>query len=260
MADELTRPHDYRVLLEACPDLTIVGGQAVNVWAITYLEAAHTSHTDLGSHDMDVIARIKVAEIIAALPNWKSEKPPMWSFDRRLLRLTARADDGRLLIVEVLGKVHGLEKEDLEAVAEIEQDGVKYRTLDPVAMLKAKAANVRELDQTGPPPRQDRAHLHIIAQCVAPFLRDAHQQAVSDPVLHDECAKTISRTFQTLSDRHTLKTLLAEGIQPQALIPAELKDSPIEKVRMAFEHQMPRLEKTAATSGPTGRSPGRRND
>lgn len=248
MADELTRPHDYRVLLETCPDLTIVGGQAVNVWAITYLDSSAASRTDLGSHDMDVLARMKVAEIIAALPNWKNEKPPMWSFDRRLLRLTSRAEDGRVLIVEVLSKVHGLDNEDLEAVAEVEKDGVKYRALDPVAMLKAKVANVRELDQAGPPPRQDRAHLHIIAQCVAPFLRDAHQQATSAPALHGEFARTISRTFKTLSDRRLLKTLLAEGIQPLALLPAELKDSPIEKVRAAFEHQMPRLEKNVASA------------
>lgn len=248
MADELTRPHDYRVLLEACPDLTIVGGQAVNVWAITYLDSSVESRTDLGSHDMDVLARMKVAEIIATLPSWKNEKPPMWSFDRRLLRLTSRAGDGRMLIVEVLSKVHGLDSEDLEAVVEVVQDGVKYRALDPVAMLKAKAANVRELDQTGPPPRQDRAHLHIIAQCVAPFLRDAHQQVSGDPTLHGEFAKTISRTFKTLSDRRLLKTLRAEGIQPLSLLPAELKDSPIEKVRTAFAHQMPRLEQMVTAS------------
>ena len=169
MSDELTQPHDYRVLLEACPDLTIIGGQAVNIWAIAYLNAADARPEALGSHDMDVLARMKVAEIIAALPGWKSEKPPMWSFDRRVLRLTSRAKDGRLLVVEVLGKVRGLEQEDLEAVEELEQGDLKYRVLDPVAMLKAKAANVREIDQAGPPPRQDRAHLHIIAQCVGPL-------------------------------------------------------------------------------------------
>jgi hypothetical protein len=35
---------------------------------------------------------------------------------------------------------------------------------------------------------------------------------------------------------------MAEGIQPLALVPAELKTSPIEKARTAFEHQVPRLE------------------
>ena len=168
----------------------------------------------------------------------------MWAFtDSRLLKLMSHTVDGRPLVVEVLDKVHGLGREDEEAVVLIEQAGVKYRLLDPVAMLRAKAANVRTIDQIGPPPRQDRAHLRIIAQCVAPFLRDAHQQAAANPELHEHFAKTLSRTFKTLTDRHTVQTLLAEGIQPLALIPAELKDSPIEKVRAACLHQLPRLEK-----------------
>jgi AcrR family transcriptional regulator len=236
------------VLLEACPGLTIVGGQAVNVWAIAYLDPEHTHPEGFGSHDMDVLARMKVAEIIAALPGWKSEKPPMWSFDRRLLRMTSRADDGRLLVVEVLGKVLGLDNEDLEAVVEIENDGMTYRVLDPVAMLRAKAANVREIPQDGPPPRQDRAHLKLIAQCIAPFLRDTHQQALGNPELHAEFAKTISRAFKSLFDRAILRTLLSDGIQPLDLLPSELKDSSIEKVRTAFEHQMPRLVELIAKS------------
>lgn len=166
----------------------------------------------------------------------------MWSFDRRLLRLTSRASDGRLLVVEVLGKVRGLDKEDLEAVTEIEHGSLKYRVLDPVAMLRAKATNVREIDQAGPPPRQDGAHLQLIAQCVAPFLRDVHQQAIGEPTLHAKFAKTVSRLFRTLSDRNIMWTLLSAGIQPLALVPAELKDSPIAKVRTTFEHQMPRFK------------------
>jgi hypothetical protein len=161
--------------------------------------------------------------------------------ETRRLTLASRSADGQLLLVEVLSKVHGLDREDLEAVEELEQDGVNYCVLDPIAMLKAKAANVRELDQEGPPPRQDRAHLQIIAQCVAPFLRDAHTQAVQDSTLHSKLAKTVSRAFRTLSTRRTLQTLLAEGIGPLSLLPADLGGSPIAKVRSAFEHQLPRL-------------------
>lgn len=68
MPDDLTRPPDYRVLLEACPDLTIVGGQAVNVWAITYLDPEQSHPTGFGSRDLDVLAHAKVTGIIAALP------------------------------------------------------------------------------------------------------------------------------------------------------------------------------------------------
>lgn len=242
MPSELTRPHDYRALLDSCPELTIVGGQAIAVWAIAYLDLDDASRGGLGSRDLDVVATVAVSQIIAALPGWKHDRPPLWAFrDTRILRLESRTTDGRLLVVEVLHKVLGLEEEDIDTVTSIEQGGITYRVLDPIAMLKAKAANVRELDQEGPPPRQDRAHLRIIAQCVAPFLRDAHAQAVGDAALHAKFAKTVSRAFRTMLGRRTLQTLLNEGFDPLPMLPEELSTSPISQVRAAFEHQLPRL-------------------
>jgi hypothetical protein len=79
MPEELTRPHDYRVLLRACPDMTIIGGQAINVWAITYLDPEHSQPTGFGSHDLDVLADTQVSAIIAALPGWGYEKTPLWA-------------------------------------------------------------------------------------------------------------------------------------------------------------------------------------
>jgi hypothetical protein len=243
MPGELTRPHDYRVLLQAFPDMTIIGGQAVNVRAITYLDPAHSRPAGFGSHDLDVLARTQASRIIAALPGWRYEKTPLWAFtDGRVLRLMSRAEDGRDLVVEVLTSVRGLDRGDLEAVVQIKQDDVTYRLLDPIAMLKAKPANIREIDQEGPPPRQDRAHLQIIAKCVPPFLVDPHRQAVENADVRSAFSKTLSRAFKTLSHPPTLKILLQEGIRPGPLVPAELCDSPIQKVRTACKHQLPRLQ------------------
>jgi hypothetical protein len=239
MDPERREPHDYRVLLAACPDLTIVGGQAVSIWAITYLNPEDLREENgYGSHDLDVYARRKAAEIAAAVPEWASEFPKMWMFDRRLLRLTAKNENGQDLIVEVLREVNGLNKEDLEAVQTISSNGVTYHALDPIAMLKAKAANVRKINQEG---RQDRAHLRLIARCVSPYLRDAHSHAIAAPDMQPEFVKTVSRLFKTLSDKHTLKTILLEGIIPETLIPQEFANSPVEKVRTTYGHQFPRL-------------------
>ena len=146
-------------------------------------------------------------------------------------------------MVEVLHDVPGLDREDLDAVVQIQESGVTYRLLDPIAMLKAKAANIRRLNQEG---RHDRAHLQIIARCVRPFLQDAHRQAVENVSLREAFFKTLTRTFQTLRHRQTLKTLRQEAIQPVQLIPLELPESPIEKVRTACQHQLPRLAIDAA--------------
>lgn len=250
MQGDLTQPHDYRGLIESFPDFTIVGGQAVSAWAIAYLDPSKDYPSGFGTSDLDVLAKRKVTEIIKASPEWKSEVPRMWSFDTRLLRMTSRAPDGRLLIVEVLEKVLGLGKEDLEAVVKIERDGLIYQVLDPIAVLKAKATNIRKLNQEGPPPRHDRAHLKLIAQCVPLFLKDSHELAINKPEERETFAKTVSRIFRTLSDRHIVRVVINEGIQPISLIPSELNNSPIEKARTTYEHQMPRLVEFIARHSP----------
>lgn len=70
--DNSTFPHDYRVLFSG-PELPVVaGGQAVNLWAITYLEGepAQELATKYGSGDMDIVrndARHRVSQEAARL-------------------------------------------------------------------------------------------------------------------------------------------------------------------------------------------------
>ena len=238
---EPTQPHDYRALLQSVPGLTVVGGQAVNLWAIVYCDPEKDNLPRFGSYDLDVIARGNVTAAIKNLPNWDYQKTPLWKFgDVRSGALFSTADDGRPLAVEILTSVKGLDKEDLAATRVIEKDGVRFQVLDPIAMLKSKTVNLRELKQDGDPPRHDREHLQIVAICFPRFIQDAHDQAKSAVDLHDEFSAVVSRAFRTLSEKRTAATLRQNGIKPSRLMP-NLHDSPIEKVRNAYLHQLPRL-------------------
>lgn len=239
MTNENTTPHDYRVLMSSVPGLTVVGGQAVNLWAITYC-GPDDNLPDHGSKDLDVIARGEVARAIQQLPNWDFKKTPLWTMDVRVASLTCRTSDGRLLAVEVLNRVNGLDGKDLAATRIIESGGIRFQVLDPIAMLKAKAANVRDLKQDGDPPRQDRQHLQIIAICLPRFLLDAHAQSEMEPGAHEEFSHLLRRAFETLFDKKTAQTLWDLGIAPSSLIPA-LEGSRIEKVQLAIKNQLPRL-------------------
>jgi hypothetical protein len=148
-----------------------------------------------------------------------------------------------------------LDKTDLEAAAYIKSEGVVYRVLDPVAMLKAKTANVRDIDQVGPPVRQDLLHLQLIVRCVPEFLRDVHQSAVTDRGREKEALTVVSRAFKTLQNAKTAQTLQAEGILPASLIPCEFAESPLPRIRSAFEWQFRLLAGAAAaqTTAPTVR-------
>src|SRR5258708_2826605 len=152
--------------------------------------------------------------------------------DSRLGFLHGTSPDGRKLLVEVLHSVHGLEKADLAHVETIRYAGTDFKVLDPVVMLLAKAANVRDIDQT---ERHDRLHLELIARCVPIYLQRTHQAAVMHPPVEKEALAVISRAFKTLQHEKTAQTLQAEGIVPSSLIPVALADSPLPRVKRAYD-------------------------
>ena len=253
-----TFPHDYRLICAGRDAPTVVGGQAVNLWAISYLErkTVDLRAEDYGSKDLDILADKKVIDHLKTVPGWvfKPNNSKNWT-DSRQGFLHGTSEDGRKLLVEVLHSVHGLEKSDLARVETVEHRGHQYRLLDPVVMLKAKAANVRDLKQDDTPPRHDRLHLQLVARCVPLYLREVHQAAVQNPANEKESLNVVSYAFKTLQNEKTAQTLLAEGIAPASLIPAELRDSPLPRIRSAFEWQFRLLagEAAAQTTAPTVR-------
>jgi hypothetical protein len=53
----------------------------------------------------------------------------------------------------------------------------------------------------------------------------------------------MSRAFKVLQNRRTAQTLAAEGIDRRSLIPEELADSPLSRIKDAFKWQAPSLDK-----------------
>jgi hypothetical protein len=245
LSSPLTFPHDYRVIADSEIRPTIVGGQAVNLWAITFLEEGDfaTISTKYGSGDLDVLAGPKVVEFLKSLgPNWRVDKIPFKIFGHGLEAVAhGIAPDGRKLLVEVLKNVKGLDARDLEETVELALGGAIYKVLDPIALLKAKAANVRDLDQVGPPPRQDINHLQLVARCLPIYLRQIHAQAQENPAAQKKVAATFSRAFAALTDRRTREGLIKAEIDLVPLIPLELATSAIAPVANTYRHQLPRV-------------------
>jgi hypothetical protein len=246
----LTFPHDYRALFSGADAPTMVGGQAINLWAIVFLDRAVRNRAVHGSLDLDIVSGAKALSFLKTLPGWKFSPTPMKHFGVGITaKLQSVAPDGRQLLVEVLHGVAGLKTTDLRRISEVEVGGVKYRLLDPIAMLKAKAYNVRKFKQDGDPPRHDREHLALIARCLPEFLRELHEgalrlQSVGDVAAQDSANNTadaVRAAFATLTDEKTAATLRAQGIPPESLLPAEFKGSPISKIATAWKHQWGRV-------------------
>ena len=243
-----TYPHDYQVICRGLHTPTVVGGQAVNLWAISYLggDDAESQSTQFGSKDFDVLADKPVIDYLKTVPGWafKPNNLRNWADSRKGL-LHGTSEDGRKLLVEILHSVHGLEAADLAHVESVRYAGTDFRVLDPIVMLKAKAANVRDLKQDGDPPRNDREHLHLIARCVPFYLVAMHSVGVANPALEGELMAVVSRAFKTLQNPKTALPLVAEGILPASLIPTEFASSPLPKVRLAYQWQFSKLHGAA---------------
>ena len=233
-----TTPHDFRAVCEHESAPTVVGGQAVNLWAINYL-TPKVPETDLVSKDLDVVVSKEGLANLKRVPGWlfQPRETKNW-MDSRLGALRGTSPDGRPLLVEILHNVHGLDRADLESAAYIKSRGATYRVLDPVAMLKAKAMNVRDFPQDGPIPRQDRQHLQLLVRCVPEFLRDVHASALVDPSKEKQALEVFSRTFRTLQNKKIASTLINEGIAPRSVLPPEFAESPLERIRKAYKWQM----------------------
>jgi hypothetical protein len=90
-----TTPHDYRVVCQWEPAPTVVGGQAVNLWAINYLPQVPKS--TLVSKDLDIVVGSDSTLSLKRIPGWVYEpnKTKNWT-DSRLGFLKGTSPDGRL--------------------------------------------------------------------------------------------------------------------------------------------------------------------
>jgi hypothetical protein len=79
LSPDPTFPHDYRLIAGSELKPTVIGGQAVNLWAITFLEAGEAAlTTKYGSGDLDLLSTPKIYEFLKGLgPDWRVDKMPL---------------------------------------------------------------------------------------------------------------------------------------------------------------------------------------
>lgn len=225
----------------------MVGGQAVNLWAMTLLHPDDPKLSGIGSGDLDIVFEDGVQQLLASIKDqgWQVVKRSLWAMDIRTARATSTANDGRPLLVEVLSKVNGLDAYDLKNVVEIEYNGVVYRLLDPIAMLKAKLENIKTLKQDDDPPRNDRLHLQLISACVPEYISTLIKDAELLTTDHQTAIKTASdslnRLIDILTNKRYVPLLQNEGIAPRLLVPDSARNCKLDKIRKIMIYQFPRI-------------------
>lgn len=162
-------PEDFSRYLATREALLLVGGQAVNLWALLY-KGAVEELAPFVSRDVDLLGDREVLKEIAELagvkPNFFPLKPPS-----NEVGYVAPADGADTpLLIEVLRWVNGVSKDELmkdSVIMGVGPSQIPVRVPSPVYLLKAKLANLSSISQQG---RQDAKHVRILCRVIPVYL------------------------------------------------------------------------------------------
>ncbi len=212
------QPEDFAQFLDSPEPLFLVGGQAVNLWALYYSE--HTA--ELGpfvSHDVDILGNRltleRIAKVAGAVPHFFPKRPPT----NEVGVVMAKGIDGTPLIIEVLWHLHGISNEELQRVAytvNIGSLGVAVRIPSPIALLQAKIANAAELPQAG---RQDLRHVRILSSLMPAYLEDIHATAKSGKITQRQAVNNLEWLLATVASAKGRQVMQVLNIPLLSLFP-----------------------------------------
>jgi hypothetical protein len=171
-------PDEFARVLAAPEPLLLVGGQAVNLWALYYADRTR----DLApfvSRDVDVLGDRSTLELLGKLAGAKPQFFPLKPPSNEIGVVVARDAAGEQLLIEVLRYVKGASNEELRDPAylfALGEPAVRIQAPGPIALLRAKLANLAEIPQGN---RQDGRHVLILARVLPAYLTDLRDSAVA---------------------------------------------------------------------------------
>lgn len=235
-ADATPRPpEDFSSVLATAEPVLLVGGQAVNLWALYY----HERTADLKpfvSRDLDVLGTRETLELLAKLAGAKPQFFPLRPPSNEIGVVIARDRDGNAMLVEVLRYVNGVTNEELrETVYTVAVGEARVQIPSPIALLQAKIANVAELDQTD---RQDVRHVRIVARLLPAYLTDLREAAIAGRTEERKLIDALERLLRVLTSANGQKIFAQLEIDRRSLFDG-LESEALPKLRAFLEKRLP---------------------
>jgi hypothetical protein len=216
-ADATPRPpEDFAAVLATKEPVLLVGGQAVNLWALHY----HDRTADLApftSRDADVLGD---AETLAELGRLAGSKPqvfPLRPPTNEAGVVIAKDAAGSPMLIEVLRQVHGANKTELTSpvyTMALGENQVPVQVPGPIALLQAKLANVADLNQAG---RQDGRHVLILLCLLPAYLAELQQAAIEDRLAERTLIEFLERLLAVVTAGKARKVLRDLNTDPRGL-------------------------------------------
>jgi hypothetical protein len=238
--DSLPRPPaDFASLLATKAPVLLVGGQAVNLWALYYKERT----TDLApfvSRDADVLGDqetlAELGRVIGVKPRLFPMKPP----GNEVGVVVSMDSDGGPLLIEVFRSVNGVTNQELLEPSYTIAVGAKpvlVRVPGPIALLKAKIANVASIGQAD---RNDIGHVMILARIIPAYLADLVAATITGELSERQLIVYLERLVATVVSKSALEVFVLLKLDRAALF-SELNGEGLPKVGDFLTKRLPRV-------------------
>jgi hypothetical protein len=237
----------------------VIGGHAVNLWAMYYLqsEPGLQKLAPFTSKDMDFLGDRTTALGFSRMLNEpaerapKSERTPVLYRIKRLFPNTDRQNS----TLEVLSHLPGVSNREIkESAMLIHSDalGTRVRLPNPITCLKAKAHNLVHINQQ---KRQDHRQVQIMILCCRAFLRDVIAQSETGKITEGAARapfEALLRWTGLVTARNAART---HNLRFEEAFPlVELERTSIPSLQQFFRKLSKRQRKTASNSVPGAHS------
>ena len=234
-------PADFAALLATEKPLFLVGGQAVNLWAL-YYESRTAGLAPFVSRDVDVLGDRDTLVMLAKTTGTKPQFFPLRPPTNEVGVILAKDGHGRHLPIEVLRHIHGITNEQLRErvyTVAIAESQVFVQVPGPIALMQAKIANVADLTQT---ERQDTRHVLILARLMPAYLADLEASVAHGRMGERTLIDLLERLLSVVMTAKAKKVLHRLKIDRRRLF-SELKAGQRPKVRAFIDQRLPRCLK-----------------
>jgi len=229
-------PADFARLLATREPLLLVGGQAVNLWALYYKDRT----ADLApfvSRDVDVLGDRETLRELGRLAGTKPQFFPPKPPSNEVGVVIAKDANGEALLIEVLRYVRGPTNEELSSpVYTMMLGSTTVRVPGPIALLQAKIANMVEIEQTG---RQDGRHALILTRVMPAYLEDLRTATVAGRMVERKLIGLLERLLAVVSTKAAVRVFAELKVDPLAMF-GELKPGKLPKVAAFVRERLPR--------------------
>lgn len=210
----------------------VVGGQAVNIWAIVYAPRVGSmlrAYEPFVSNDLDLYGPRKILDELSKKYDVPIRlSPPRFPGIGQVVIPIGKGE----LKVELLSGVRGVPRIGEENMVEMAVQSVHLRVLDPISCLGAKISNVAQIDQTG---RQDVKHVEI--KDLRQRIVTGEPQAFSERVI----VNVLERLRETITSADAQKVTHKWNISFDNVLPVEaIQKSKMPKVQNFLRYRLGR--------------------